>query len=183
MLIILLLCGGGYYEYNDLQQKSAAAQLQISDLSAKVDKLEADNKALEDDKTRLTKMANDAQTEITDLAKQLQAAHGGLAQARPSAAQPPTANAPAMAATAGNSLGAISTLNGKTFQNCQLLKIKAEGIIINHSEGITEIEYGLLPLDLQKRFGYDPRQAAALTEAQIQFQEQQRKAAADSAGR
>jgi hypothetical protein len=81
-----------------------------------------------------------------------------------------------------NTLGTITTLDGKTFQKCQLLKVDADGIVVNHSEGITKILYGLLPPELQKKFGYDPHQAAALTEAQIQFQEEQRKAAAQAAG-
>jgi hypothetical protein len=82
----------------------------------------------------------------------------------------------------GNNLGTITTLDGKTFQNCQLLGVKADRIVINYAGGITEILYGLMSPELQKRFGYDPHQAAGLTEAQIQFQEEQRKAAAQAAG-
>ena len=184
MMIILLLCGGGYLEYSDLQEKGAAAQQQVSDLSAKADKLQADNKALEDDKARLTKGANDAQAEIADLTKQIQTAQSALAEAKSQIPQAPKATTAAEAtamAAAGNNLGSITALNGKTYQNCQLLKIKPDGIVFNHSEGITEISFGLLPPDLQKRFGYDPHQAAALTEAQIQFQEEQRRAAAGTA--
>jgi len=186
IMIIIVLCAGGYYEYNDLQQKSAAAQQQISDLTTKAGKLQTDNTALEDDKTRLTKSANDAQTQITDLTKQLQEAQSALAEAKQQALQTAKASQPATPQTPApptNSLGTIATLDGKTFQNCQLLKIDADGIVVNYSEGITKILYGLLPPDLQKKFGYDPHQAAALTEAQIQFQEEQRKAAAQAAGK
>ena len=57
-----------------------------------------------------------------------------------------------------------------------------EGIVVNDSEGIMEIMYGLMPPDLQKRFGYDPHQAATLTDAQIEYQEEKRQAAAQAAG-
>jgi transposase-like protein len=182
MMIIVALCGGGYYEYTDFQQKNAADQQQIHDLGSKVDKLQAANKALEDDKTRLTKSVNDAQTEVADLAKQIQAAQSTLAEAKQQAPQAPQANTSAAPTTAAtpptNDLGTITTLTGKTYQNCQLLKVKADGIVVSHSEGITEIVFGSLPPELQKKFGYDPHQALTLTEAQIQLQETQRKAAA-----
>ena len=178
MMIIVALCGGGYYEYTNFQQ-------QIHDLGAKVDELQAANKALEDDNTRLMKSVNDAQTEIADLARQIQGAPSTPAEAKQQAPQSTQANTSAAATTATpptNDLGTITTLTGKTFLNCQLLKVKVDGIVVSHSEGITEIVYGSLPPELQKKFGYDPHQAAALTEAQIQFQEEQRKAAADAAG-
>lgn len=187
LLIILGVCGGGYYEYTTLQQKSAADQQQITDLGTKIDALQADNKKLEDDKTQLTKSATDAQTIIADLTKQIQEAKAALVQAKPQVSPTPNTNSPgttpALSTPSGNNLGTIATLDGKTFQNCQLLKIKATGIVINDSTGITEIPFGLLPLDLQKKFGYDPHQAAALTEAQIQYQEEQRKATAQATGK
>jgi len=188
LLIILGLGGGGYYEYTLLEQKSAADQQQITDLSGKIDTLQSENKKLGDDKAQLTKSITDAQSQITDLKSQIQKEQSDLAEAKQTVqtlqaekAKATVAATPA-AAPPTNSLGTIATLDGKTFQNCQLLKVEADGIVVNHSEGITKIVYGLLPPEMQKRFGYDPHQAAALTEAQIQYQEEQRQAAAQAAG-
>jgi hypothetical protein len=182
LLILLGVCGGGYYEYTVLQQNSIADQQQITDLGTKIDALKAENKKLDDDKTQLAKSATDAQTTIADLTKQIQDAKVALAQAKAQAVAPSKATPPAATATPstppGNNLGTITTLDGKTFKNCQLLKVDADGIVVNYPEGITKILFGLMPPDLQKRFGYDPHQAAALTAAQIEYQEEQRKAAA-----
>jgi len=188
LIIIVGLCGGGYYEYTLLEQKSAADQQQITDLGGKVDTLQSENKTLEDDKAQLTKSVANAQTELSDLTKQVQAAQSALAEAQAQAVQAAKAATPATTTAAAapsrptNNLGTIGTLDGKTFQNCQLLKVQADGIVVNDADGITEIRFGLMPPDLQKRFGYDPHQAATLTEAQIEYQEEQRQAAAQAAG-
>jgi hypothetical protein len=187
LMIIVGLCGGGYYEYTTLEQKSAADQQQITDLGGKVDTLQSENKALEDDKAQLTKSVADAKAELADLTKQVQAAQSALAEAQAQALQAAKAAMPATTAAAAssrptNNLGTIVTLDGKTFQNCQLLKVQADGIVVNDADGITEIRFGLMPPDLQKRFGYDPHQAANLTEAQIEYQEEQRQAAAQATG-
>jgi hypothetical protein len=186
LVIIVGLCGGGYYEYTLLEQKSAADQQQITDLGGKVDTLQSENKTLEDDKAPLTKSLADAQAELVDLTKKVQAAQNALAKAQAQALQAAKAATPAPTTAADapsrptNNLGTIVTLDGKTFQNCQLLKIQADGIVVNDADGIIEIRFGLMPPDLQKRFGYDPHQAAMLTEAQIEYQEEQRQAAAQA---
>jgi hypothetical protein len=187
LLVILGICGGSYYEYTTLEQKSAVDLQQITDLGTKIDALQADNQKLEDNKTQLTKSVADAQTKIADLTKQVQDAQSALAKAE--ALQIPkttpaavTTTPPKPTTSSPNNLGTIATLDGKTYQNCQLLKVKADGIVINDSDGITEIMYGLMPPDLQKRFSYDPHQAAALTDAQIEYQEEQRQAAAQATG-
>jgi len=185
ILIILGLCGGGYYEYTNLQ--TAQQDTMTSDQQVN-DKLRSENKKLEDANTALTKSASEAQAAIADLTTQLQNAQSGLALAKQAAAAkasapaPPPATTPAAPPAPTNNLGTIATLDGKSYQNCQLLKVDADGITVNHSEGITKIVFGLLPPDLQKRFGYDPHQATALTEAQVEYQEEQRKAAAQATG-
>jgi hypothetical protein len=188
LLVILGVCGGGYYEYTTLEQKSAGDQQQITDLGTKIDTLQAGNTKLENDKTQLTQSVADAETKIADLTKQIQDAQSTLAKAKAAALQAPktttaaTTTPPKPTNSSPNNLGTIATLDGKTYQNCQLLKVKADGIVINDSDGITEIMYGLMPPDLQKRFGYDPHQATALTDAQIEYQEEQRQAAAQATG-
>jgi len=174
MLVILLLGGGGYYEYTQIQQKSSADQQQISDLSAKVDTLQTENKKLEDAQTQLKKSSDDAAAQVGALTQQLQNAQSALAAAK--ANQPQTAaTAKAPVSPTSNDLGTIATLDGKSYQNCQLLKVKAEGIVINDADGITELAFGLLPPDLQKRFGYDPHSSPTLTPDQVQYQEALRK--------
>jgi hypothetical protein len=180
ILIILGLCGGGYYEYTQLQATQqtelAADQQQITDRDAKIDALKTEEKQLTDDKTQLTKSVSDAQTQIADLTKQVQAAQAALVTAK-AQTQKVTQAAAAQLVHSPNDLGTISTLGGQTYQTCKLLSVDADGIVVSNSNGITKILFGLLPPDLQKRFGYDPHQAAALTAAQIQYQEEQRKAA------
>jgi hypothetical protein len=184
IVVILALCGGGYYEYTVLEQKSAADQQQITDLGAKVDPLESENKKLADDKTRLTKSVNDAQAEIVNLTSQVQAAQSALAEARQQALQAENGGQPTPTTGAAlhptNNLGTITTLDGKIFQNCHLLKVEARDIVVENPDGITQILYGSMTPDLQRRFGYDPHNAGALTEAQIRYQEQLRKAAEDA---
>jgi hypothetical protein len=185
MMVIIGLCCGGYYEYTVLDEKVVSEQQQLSDMSGKFDALQSENKKLEDEKAQLKKSVDEAQANIADLTKQVQTAQSALAEAKKQILPPPNATRSAIAPASPPppiKFGTIATLDGKTFQNCQLLKVDADGIVISYSEGITKLLYGLLPPDLQKRFGYDPHQAAALTAAQIQFQEEQRKAAAQAAG-
>jgi hypothetical protein len=180
-LIILGLCGGGYYEYTLLQQKSAADQQQLTDLGAQVATLKAQDTALESANAQLTKAA-------ADLTKQVQDAQSALADIKRKAFQSPaespvenpavSAGATPPLAPSGNILGTIGTLDGKTFPNAQLLKVQADGIVISYSGGITQIAFGLMAPDLQKRFGLDSQQAIILTPDQVQAQEDKRKAAA-----
>ena len=181
IFIILVMGGGGYYEYTVLEQKITTDDQQVSDLNTKLAALQSDNKKLEDDNAKVSKTANDTGAALTDLTAQLQSTQTALAQlqakaqatAATSASTPPASTTPAQT---GNKLGNISTLDGKTFENCVLLKVEADGIVVNHSEGIMKIEYGLLPPDLQKRFGYDIRVAPRLTDDQVMRLEQLRQA-------
>jgi hypothetical protein len=126
----------------------------------------------------------DDQAKIGELCGQIQANQNALAKTNKQAPKDPNAGKPAMAAQPPptNNLGTITTQDGRTFQNCRVIKVKTDGIVVSYSEGITEIKYALLPPDLQKKFGFDPRQAAALTQAQLQYQEEQKNAAAQAAG-
>jgi hypothetical protein len=171
LFIIIALCLGGYYGYNTL---ATAQQAKVDADQQQITKLQKDNTSLTDDKAKLAKSASDAQAQVTDLTTQLQTAQTSLTatQSKLDAAQKSLADdeakiAKAAAAAAAakvaatvpadpNSLGTITTLDGKTYQNCDLLKIDADGITINHSEGITKIMFALLPMELQKKFGYQP---------------------------
>jgi hypothetical protein len=183
ILIILGLCGGGYYEYQQLQQ---AEQSRDSSYEKQIADLQAQNKGLSDAQKQATSEVSAAKAQVTTLAGQLKTAQTDLASAKAAAAATgvtsatpgKTASGISSAATLSNNLGTIATLGGQTYQNCQLLKVNAESITISETAGITEIPFALLPPNLQQRFDYDPHQAAALTAAQIEYLEELRKAAA-----
>jgi len=187
MLIIILLCGGSYYEYNQLQQKGVADHQQISDLTDKVNSLQTNNKKLTDDQAQLKKSADDSLAEINDLTKQVQDAQTALETAKAQivqlkARQTTAASSPAPAsAPVWTNLETVATLDGKSYQNCQLLKVEADGIVINHADGITKLAYGLLPPELQKKFDYDPHGPPSLSDDQVQALEAQRKASGQTA--
>jgi hypothetical protein len=178
IVIILALGAGGYYEYTTLQQEIIADQQNLTDLHTKIDTLQADNQKLQANQAQLTKGASDAQAQVADLTKQLQSRQSSQTQAP---GLPATTSVPGstggVTSTGLPDMTTITTLDGKTYTGCKLLKIKDNGIVISHAGGITEIAFALMPPTLQKTFGYDPHQAAAQTQAQLDFQAQQQKAA------
>jgi hypothetical protein len=186
ILIIMGLCAGGFYEYSNLNQEYEADQKKITDLSGKVDWFQTEYKKLEDDKAELMKSVAADQAKITDLTKQVQDGQAALDEAKAQAAQMPKSATPAattaVAPPPSNNLGTITTLDGKSHASCQLLKVKADGIVVNDADGITELAFTLLPPDMQKRFGFDPHVAATLTDAQVEYEEGQRQAASRTAG-
>jgi hypothetical protein len=81
--------------------------------------------------------------------------------------------ATAAAASNSNNLGTITTLDGRTFENCKVLKVEADGVTFSHDDGITKVLFPLLPPTIQKQFDYDPQKAVAQTDAQERYNEQQ----------
>lgn len=189
LFIILALCGGGYYEYTLQKESDSNYQRQVSDLEARVEKVQSDNAKITEEKTELSKKLADVQSKITDLNSQIAAAAAAAKAAKEAKeveeaakAAKATADAAAAVAKPTNNLGVVSTLDGKTFQNCQLLRVEADGITFSHSAGITKVLFPLLQPELQKRFGFNPSIGTTLTDAQVLVQEAQRKAAAKTAG-
>ena len=109
----------------------------------------------------------DVQAKIADLTRQLAQAQSALAQAKtqslpsPAAPAPVATTTPAQTASASKNLGTVTLLDGKSYPNSQVLKIEADGVVVNYTGGITKLYYNLMPPDLQKRFNYDPHEAAA----------------------
>jgi len=191
--IIVVLCGAGYYEQTTMQQRSAADLQQITDLGTQLDALKTENQKLTNDKAQMTKSAAATQAEVADLTQRAQAAQSALAAEKEQALEAAKAAAAAAAVAAApppppppprpsNDLGAISTTDGKSYPNCQLLKVHRDGIVINCENGIIEIKFNVMLPDLQKRFGYDPQLGAALTDDQVQIQEEKRKSATQFSG-
>jgi 3-oxoacyl-ACP reductase-like protein len=178
-LLIVALGAGGYYGYTQLihlqTQQQAANQKQFDDLQDRLGKIETANKAEADNQAQAASNAAPAQPPAP--APDAQAATGTTTTTNDASATPP---ADAAADDFTTHLGTITTLDGKTYQSCQLIKIDADGITINHADGVTKITFAMLPTDLQKKFGFDINHAVALTEAQIRYEEQKRKAAEDA---
>jgi hypothetical protein len=185
LIVILAICGGSYYEYSVINQAKLEDEQQIADLQTKVNKL----KALS---TELAKGRTDLPPDFAELQGNTPGAPGQAPtnQAQPEAnatiSQPAPQPAPAAVPSAApsaptasaNDLGTIVTIDARTFQNCQLLKVEADGITFKHAEGITKVLFPLLPPDVQKRFGFDPHQPL-LTPDQVTQQEDVRRAAAN----
>ncbi|MEI9999665.1 MAG: hypothetical protein WDO13_11105 [Verrucomicrobiota bacterium] len=190
-LIILVLVGGGYYEYQNLEG-------QITDLKAKADTAEAGRKTADDSSAQLSTQLKQAQTSVGDLTTQLQTLQADLAKTKAALTAANTA-ADAIASTGSTTLsgganpngstaghwawpatqlGTIATVDGKNYQACRLLKVEVDGIVVNHADGITKILYPAMPADLQKVFGYDIHFAGQLPADQVEQLEQQRLAAA-----
>jgi hypothetical protein len=186
-LVLLVLCmgAGGYYEYTQLQGTIDGDEARIHDLSAQVDKLTAGAASFAEDKDNLMKELSSDNTEVASLRTQLQALKAKAAAAAPAVGDVTQDNPGANVAVPPaytTHLGTISALDGKTYQDCQLLKVEEDGITFSYTDGITKVPFGLLPPALQTRFGFDPHGISGLTPDQVDAQEEQRKAAA-AAGR
>ena len=54
----------------------------------------------------------------------------------------------------------LVTTDGRIFRNVQVWKNEPDGVTFRHDEGLTKLEFPLLPADWQKKYGYDPEAAA-----------------------
>lgn len=188
VLVILLMGGGGYFEYQNLQDALTSDQKQIGELKSKLqDETSADQQSA-DSLAQLKKSLADAQAKSDSLAAQLQAAKAaapsaatsttpGLASSSSSLPPAMPGIAPTPASALITKLGTIATVDGKTYSNCQLLKVRSDDIVISDSDGITQVAYNVLPAAMQKLFGYDPK-LGTLSDTQVESLEQQREAAA-----
>jgi multidrug efflux pump subunit AcrA (membrane-fusion protein) len=190
LFIILAICGGSYYEYTLQQKSDVNYQQQASALAGQIANLQADKTKIEREKAKLSKNLADVQAQITDLNSQIAAAAAKAAKDAAEAAAKAAAKAaplppkpPPPPPVFSNDLGTIAALNGKTFQNCRLLRVETDGITFNYSSGITKVLFPLLPFALQKKFGYDPKNGAVITAETVQALEAKRKAAPSTTDR
>jgi hypothetical protein len=181
-LIILVMAGGGYFEYKNLQQSITFDDQRVATLQSQLDTATADNKkALADKDGQL----DEAQQTMKAMQVQLDSAQNQLAEekpptptSQPAAPSPsPTLSSPALTST---KLGNIVTLDGKTYTNCQLLKVNADGIVVNHTDGITKILFDAMPPELQQTFGFDPHAGSELSPTQLMADESKRQVAASA---
>ena len=59
----------------------------------------------------------------------------------------------------------LATADGRIYRNVQVWKSEPDGVTIRHDEGLTKVEFPLLPEDWQKKYQYDPETAAAYRRA------------------
>lgn len=172
ILIIMGLCYGGYYEYLALEKQNAKDQQEAKlEVGMQLDQLESDNKKLTAENAQLKQDLNDARIKLGVPVSTASSSDDGKT---PSVATPPPVSPQPVSSS--NNLGTIVTIDGKTLQNCQLLKVKVSGIVVSYAAGITEVGFLEMPPELQKRFGFDPHQGAELTDTQAQAEDDQRKA-------
>jgi hypothetical protein len=168
LLVILCMCGGFYYVHQQDQQHLALLQSQLDEANARV-KAPASNDR-DGSSTPSTPSPAEPAPVVTVL-------------------PPDTSHSTAIDAAAHAAMAAqnspvgttIATLDGRTFQDCKILKVESDGITFSHSEGITKVLFPLLRPEMQKQYGYDAHAAVAQTTAQINYQEQVQQAAAASA--
>lgn len=182
-LIILLMGGAGYYEYQTLQGQVKVDDMQVSDLKTKLQLAGAGEQQSADNVTQLTTSLTSTQARVVQLEKQLQDAKSGIFTSQPSTttttlpAASTTIAVPSMPFT--TKLGTIAALDGKTYSACQLLKINSDNIVVSDADGVTQIALNLLPAPMQKMFGFDAK-LGPLNNDQVAALEQQRQMAAAS---
>ena len=169
VLIIIGVAGYAYYQHNQ-------DELQVTDLQQQVDELKAKHGSAAPGETAEAVPSNDATSPspvhpvvTISPAVKVVVPDNSHSSAIDAAAQAATAAATSDA----NSLGTLTTLDGRTFTNCKVLKVESDGVTFSHDEGITKVLYPLLPPNVQKQFGYDPKQAVAQADAQVRVDQAQ----------
>jgi hypothetical protein len=167
MIVIIGIAGFAYYQHNQDEEQVAALQQQVSDLQ---------------DKAKSNPVSNTANIQTAPRpAPALLPAVKVIAPETHSSAIDQAAHAATVAvATDSNNLGNINTLDGRSFQNCKVLKVESDGVTFSHDEGITKILFPFLPPNIQKQFGYDPQKAAADADAEVRYAQQEAAAAAST---
>ena len=60
----------------------------------------------------------------------------------------------------------FKTIDGKEYKGATVSRVEADGIIVKTKSGISKLYFVELPKEVQQRFNYNPRQAAAFASAQ-----------------
>lgn len=54
----------------------------------------------------------------------------------------------------------LAAADGRIYRNVQVRKIEPDGLTLRHEAGLTKVAFPLLPEDWQRKYEYDPQQAA-----------------------
>jgi hypothetical protein len=60
----------------------------------------------------------------------------------------------------------FKTVNGKEYKNVAVTRIEPDGIVVKTKSGLSKVYFTELPNEVQRRFNYDPQQAAAFSASQ-----------------
>lgn len=74
-----------------------------------------------------------------------------------------------------SALGAITTKNGRAYQNCRILQTEPDGVTFRHSRGIAKILYLHMHEDLRNHLGYDAKKAAKYEAELVAKREKEKK--------
>ncbi len=74
----------------------------------------------------------------------------------------------------------VVTRNGKSYQNCRVLKVSPDGVTFRHSNGIAKVLFVDMNEAAQEQFGYDPAKTRAY-EAKVKEDREKARAAAAKA--
>ncbi len=55
----------------------------------------------------------------------------------------------------------LTTISGKTYSHCQIMKVYPDGVAFRHDKGIAKVLFTDLKPELRKQFGYDPEKVRA----------------------
>jgi hypothetical protein len=58
-------------------------------------------------------------------------------------------------------IDAITTLSGKTYRQCSIVRVYPDGVSFTHAKGAAKVLFTDLPSSWRSRLGYDPKKAAA----------------------
>ena len=75
----------------------------------------------------------------------------------------PVVVAPTVAHT--NNPGEIRLLSGQVYRHCQVTREEPDGITVMHAKGIAKLFFVNLPDEYRSKYDYDPKKAAAYTQA------------------
>lgn len=67
----------------------------------------------------------------------------------------------------------ISTLTGKTYRQCEIVKVHPDGVSFTHAKGAAKVLFTDLSQDWRTRLGYDPKKAKAYELEQAEKRRQQ----------
>jgi len=169
ILIILGLGWGGFYEYNQMVQQNARDKQEFQDtINSKMAHLQDENTKLQVENAELKK-------DLADAKAKMGPATNGATPSNPTngLSAVMAAPAPPKVPLPSNNLGIFAATDQRRYENCHLLKVRSDGIVISCTQGVIELKWKLLPPQLQQRFGYDYH-VGYLPDDQVETMEQQR---------
>jgi hypothetical protein len=183
-LIVMALCGAGCVGYILLKETSDAEAQQLAGFRGTLESFQTKDKNFREDDAQFSTQLKAVRVKTVGLTKQIQALRE-IAEGKAKSSQIPLTIRLTKAAKPkprSNDLGTVTTTDGNTYQDCHLIKVEEDCIVVTYPDGIVEIYYRVMPPALQKRFGFDPRKGQALTDDQVETEEEERQAANDAAG-